>query len=180
MPPDPTATGQPLFVVLNARSGHDDAASERDVIERVLRASRRRFEVLPVDEVGRLSGTVQRAVDLARQHGGALVAAGGDGTINAVAQAALASGCAMGVIPQGTFNYFSRTHGIPLDTEAATQALLVAEPQPVQVGRISSQGRGHAFLVNASLGLYPKLLEDPRPTRPNTAATGWWRSGPRW
>jgi len=31
-----------------------------------------------------------------------------------VAQAAHAAGCAMGVVPQGTFNYFARTHGLPL------------------------------------------------------------------
>jgi diacylglycerol kinase family enzyme len=99
-------------------------------------------------------------VQLARQHGGAVVAAGGDGTINTVAQAALAAGCPMGVIPQGTFNYFSRTHGIPLDTEAAVRSLLDAEPQAVQIGRISSPDRTHAFIVNASLGLYPQLLED--------------------
>jgi diacylglycerol kinase family enzyme len=62
----------------------------------------------------------------------------------------------MGVVPQGTFNYFSRTHGIPLETEAATQALLSARPTPVQVGEVN----GRLFLVNASLGLYPDLLED--------------------
>ncbi len=147
-------------MVLNAGSGHDDAASERAIIERVLQSSGRRFELLVADQPGRLGDTVARAVQLARQHGGAVVAAGGDGTINTVAQAALAGGCPMGVIPQGTFNYFGRAHGIPLDTEAATRALLTAQAEPVQVGRINSQGEAHAFLVNASLGLYPKLLED--------------------
>lgn len=63
----------------------------------------------------------------------AVVAVGGDGTINAVAQAAHAEGCAMGVIPQGTFNYFARTHGIPTDAADAAQALLRSVPEPVQV-----------------------------------------------
>jgi diacylglycerol kinase family enzyme len=156
----PSGTGLPLFVVLNSRSGHDDASSERTLIEQALRASGRHHEVLLVDELGALDTTVKRAVQLARQHHGAVVAAGGDGTINAVAHAALEADCPMGVIPQGTFNYFGRTHGIPQDTEAATDCLLSGQPQPVQVGRISSGDQTRTFIVNASLGLYPKLLED--------------------
>ncbi len=86
----------------------------------------------------------------------AVVAVGGDGTLNTVAQAAHAAGCAMGVVPQGTFNYFARTHGIPADPAAATRLLLRSEPAPVQVACINDR----VFLVNASLGLYPDLLED--------------------
>jgi diacylglycerol kinase family enzyme len=97
----------------------------------------------------------QRAVEQAQQQQGVVVA-GGDGTINAVAQVVLTSGRPFGVLPQGTFNYFSRTHGIPLDTAAATRALLDAVVQPVQVGLLNDR----VFLVNASLGLYPKLLEE--------------------
>ena len=32
------------------------------------------------------------------------------------------SGCALGVLPKGTFNYFSRTHAIPTDTGEALRA----------------------------------------------------------
>jgi len=86
----------------------------------------------------------------------AVIAVGGDGTINAVAQAAHAEGCAMGVVPQGTFNYFARTHGLPAEPERAVRALLQSTPQAVQVGCVN----GTVFLVNASLGMYPALLED--------------------
>jgi diacylglycerol kinase family enzyme len=41
----------------------------------------------------------QRAVEQARQQQGVVVAAGGDGTINAVAQVVLKSGCPFGVLP---------------------------------------------------------------------------------
>ena len=66
------------------------------------------------------------------------------------------SGCPFGVLPQGTFNYFGRTHGIPPDTGEADAAAARARPQPVQVGLVNDR----VFLVNASLGLYPQLLED--------------------
>jgi diacylglycerol kinase family enzyme len=84
------------------------------------------------------------------------VAVGGDGTINTVAQAAHALGCALGVVPQGTFNYFARTHGIPADPADAVKLLLDSSPAPVQVAAINDR----VFLVNASLGLYPELLEE--------------------
>lgn len=85
-----------------------------------------------------------------------MVAVGGDGTLNTVAQGAHAAGCAMGVVPQGTFNYFARVNGIPADPADAIRLLLHASPLPVQVAGIND----HVFLVNASLGLYPELLED--------------------
>jgi diacylglycerol kinase family enzyme len=85
-----------------------------------------------------------------------VVAVGGDGTLNTVAHAAHASGCAMGVVPQGTFNYFARTHGIPGEPDEAIRLLLHAAPTPVQVAGVNER----LFLVNASLGLYPELLED--------------------
>ena len=62
----------------------------------------------------------------------------------------------MGVLAQGTFNYFARTHGIPADLPQALQWLLTAAPVAVQVGQLN----GRVFLVNASLGMYPDLLQD--------------------
>jgi len=150
------ATSAPFFIVLNAGSGHKDSATERAIIEGVLRTAGREHRVLVVDDASRLREIAAEAVSLARASGGVVVAAGGDGTINAVAQAVLSSGCPFGVLPQGTFNYFSRTHGIASDTALATQSLLTARAHPVQVGLVNDR----VFLVNASLGLYPQLLED--------------------
>ena len=149
---DPTAA---LLFVINAASGHHDAATTRQVIEEALRAAGRTGELLFArpDELARVA---RQAAATASARRSAVIAVGGDGTINAVAQAAYAEGCAIGVLPQGTFNYFARAHGIPADGAAAAQALLHAAPVPVQVGLINDR----VFLVNASLGLYPELLQD--------------------
>jgi len=146
----------PLSVILNARSGHENAQATFALIGQLLGETGRRHRIEMVERGADLPRIAQRVVAQAMAQGGVVVAAGGDGTINAVAQAAHDAGCPMGVLPQGTFNYFSRTHGIPFDTVAATRALLEAEPEPVQVGLVN----GKVFLVNASLGLYPQLLED--------------------
>ena len=144
-----------LQFVINAAAGSSDADTKRALIEGVLQAEGRRGELhfcTPPELAGVARDAAQRALSTRT----ALVAVGGDGTLNTVAQAAHAAGCAMGVVPQGTFNYFARTHGIPEDAAEAVRLLLRAAPVPVQVAGINDR----LFLVNASLGLYPELLED--------------------
>ena len=145
-----------MLVVMNAGSGSNSTTEARQQIAAVFNEAGRAHEFLLVEDVSRLAETAREAVRRACAQGGAVVAAGGDGTINGVAQVVLGSGCVFGVLPQGTFNYFGRAHGIPQDTEAAARALLRARIEPVQVGMVND----YVFLVNASLGLYPKLLED--------------------
>ncbi len=145
----------PLLFVINDASGHNSTDATRAAIEAALNAAGRTGELLTTAP-GELPEVARQAAARAKATRSAVVAVGGDGTLNTVAQHAHAAGCAMGVVPQGTFNYFARTHGIADDTAAAVGALLASSPQPVQVGSVN----GKLFLVNASLGLYPALLED--------------------
>jgi diacylglycerol kinase family enzyme len=146
----------PFFIVLNAGSGRDDTTVTRTIIETFLTEAGREYHIMLVEDSSRLPPISAEAVARAKAQEGVVVAAGGDGTINAVAQSVLGSGCPFGVLPQGTFNYFSRTHGIPSDTAEALRVLLNSRAYPVQVGLVNDR----VFLVNASLGLYPRLLED--------------------
>jgi diacylglycerol kinase family enzyme len=145
----------PLYVVLNSVSGAEDGDASAATIAGVLREAGRVHELRRVAEASQLDDTARRAVADARAAGGAVIAAGGDGTLNAVACAVLGSAVPYGVIPRGTFNYFARSHGIPTDAAEATRALLDARVQPVPVGLVN----GRPFLVNASVGLYPEALD---------------------
>ena len=146
----------PIFIVMNAGSGRSDTEGRKAAIQNVLEEAGRRYELFVVDDPRQLPTTARRAVELAQQQQGVVVAAGGDGTISTVAHAVWKSGRPFGVLPQGTFNYFSRTYGIPTDITEATRVTLNGTVQPVQVGLVNDR----VFLVNASLGLYPQLLED--------------------
>ena len=146
----------PLFIVLNAGSGQGDTEARRAAIQHILEEADRRYELFVVDDARQLPTVAQRAVERAQQQQGVVIAAGGDGTINTVAQVVWPSGRPFGVLPQGTFNYFSRTYGIPADSAEATRVILHGTVHPVQVGLVN----GRVFLVNASVGLYPQLLED--------------------
>ena len=145
----------PLQIVINAASGRHDLSATRRLINNALAAAGRSAD-FHLPQPADLAREVRQAARTARLRHTAVVAVGGDGTLNAVAQAAHAEGCAMGVLPQGTFNYFARTHGIPTDLAPALQWLLAALPVAVQVGQLNDR----VFLVNASLGLYPDLLQD--------------------
>jgi diacylglycerol kinase family enzyme len=146
---------QPLVVVLNARSGKRDRSCAKR-ISGILEEAAREHDVFTVSHSRHLTERAEEAARSAAERGGCVVAAGGDGTINCVAQAALRHGCPMGLVPLGTFNFVARTHGIPLEPAAATRALLSATVRPIQVGMVN----GRAFMVNASIGLYRRLLED--------------------
>lgn len=150
------ATDALLCIVFNPRSGEHAGGDLEKVIADTLAPTGRRHRLFRIDDPRRIDEPAEAAADAARAEGGILVAAGGDGTLNAVAQHAVRGGLPFGVVPQGTFNYFARANGIPQEAAAALRALLHARPQAVQVGRINQR----VFLVNASLGLYPQLLED--------------------
>lgn len=84
-----------------------------------------------------------------------IVAAGGDGTVMGVAHALMGSGANLAVLPLGTFNYFARGLGLPQEPEAAARAILAGHPQRISVGTVN----GQLFLNNASIGLYPTILQ---------------------
>ncbi len=151
LPPD-----APLFVILNVGSGKTETAQARGIIESTLSEAGRPLTVHEVSDGAALSRVAAQVVAEARERGGIVVAAGGDGTINTVAQATLGSDCAFGVLPLGTFNYFSRAHGIPSELEEACRILLGTRAFQVQVGLVNDR----VFLVNGSIGLYPQLLEE--------------------
>lgn len=146
----------PICLLFNVRSGSREAEADRAAIVRMLAQAARPHRIFDVPRPAALATIANEAATRARECGGILAVAGGDGTINAAAQAALALDVPLGVLPRGTFNYFSRAHRIPLDTEAAVANLLGGETQPVHVGLVN----GRVFLVNASIGLYPELLHD--------------------
>lgn len=145
-----------FFVVLNRRSGTGQGQQIQQWLEAKLSARGQSAEFFTPRQGQGISHAAQAAVSRATATEAIVVAVGGDGTINAVCQAVLGTGLRMGVIPGGTFNYFARNVGIPEDPEQAIEVLLKPKLKPVQIGLINDR----VFLVNASLGLYPKLLED--------------------
>ena len=139
-----------IEIILNARSGARRSGEARDVIEKVFAQSGRSFHISVAkgEELSRI------AKEKAASDAEVLVAGGGDGTICTVGEAALKHGKTLGVIPLGTFNYFARNLGIPLETEAAARTVL--EGQTVRAPVLELDGR--LVLNNSSFGIHPAVL----------------------
>jgi len=140
----------------NANSGSRDAEALR---ERVIRGMRDRGvepEMSVRIEGESLHGAVVAAAARAARRGAPLVAIGGDGTVNLVARAALEQGLTLGLIPAGTYNFVARAHGVPESLGEALDLLVQGSARPIRVARLNER----RFLVNASIGLYARLLSD--------------------
>ena len=98
----------------------------------------------------------QLAQDAARGPYKVIVAAGGDGTVNSVAAAAVDSGKILGVLPLGTLNHFARDLKIPSDLEAAAHTIVAGHTTDVDVAEVNNR----IFLNNSSLGLYPTIVRE--------------------
>jgi diacylglycerol kinase family enzyme len=66
-----------------------------------------------------------------------VIAAGGDGTYNEVANGLLHSDTPLAILPVGTTSVLARELGIPLNTERALEVALHGKTQKVHLGRIS-------------------------------------------
>jgi diacylglycerol kinase family enzyme len=150
-----TNTG-PILVVVNAGSGRNAAQDKLALLHAGFAAAGRPYELLVADDGAQIADLATRAVELAARRQGVVAVAGGDGTINAVGQIALAREIPFGIIPEGTFNYLSRSQAIPQDPEEAVRCVVDGRIRPIQAGLLNDK----VFFVNASVGLYPQLLED--------------------
>lgn len=79
----------------------------------------------------------------------AVVAIGGDGTINETARGLVGTNTALGVIPRGSGNGFARELGMPLLFEEAVMRLQRAKAVPCDAGRAN----GELFLNLAGVGI---------------------------
>lgn len=66
---------------------------------------------------------------------GAVIAAGGDGTIGAVASHLAGSDLPLGILPFGTSNDVARSLGIPLDLDEACEVIVHGVPTQVDIGQ---------------------------------------------
>jgi diacylglycerol kinase family enzyme len=122
------------------------------------------FETTPED-----GGRAQ--VRAALDRGASLVlAAGGDGTVRAVAEALRDTEAALGLIPAGTGNLLARNLGIPFSSvESACAVAFGGETRRIDVGvaealRPDGTTTEHAFLVMAGVGIDAAMIAQARPS----------------
>lgn len=153
---------KPLSIIYNGKSGFH-ASDKEGVYEQIMtQFTRYDFEIqvfelnekITFDEL--MEQVLLRHLDLnTSEYKGVIVAAGGDGTLNAVASRLIDTPIPMGILPLGTFNYVARVLNIPLDLLAAAEVIADGTIRSVHVATINDR----IYLNNASLGLYPLFIQ---------------------
>jgi diacylglycerol kinase family enzyme len=161
------------LVLLNDKAGTAAASGDCAALGEQIRA---RFAARGIDAEVRLVPGAElvesaRSACRAGQHD-ALIAAGGDGTVNAVASAMVGCGdLTFGVIPLGTFNHLAKELNVPIgDVDAAVDALASAAAQPFNVGEVN----GKPFLSFAAIGLYSEVIRHRDAQRRALGRKKWW------
>lgn len=141
-----------VTVLLNAKAGSvgpDADARVREVRE-LLEHAGLHTDVVAC-EPARLGETARKA---AAEGAEMVIAAGGDGTVSAVAGGLAGTDVPLGVLPLGTLNHFAKDLGMPLDLPAAAAAIARRATKRVDVGEVN----GRVFINNSSIGLYPEVV----------------------
>lgn len=144
------AEGQGVTVVLNPRSA-DSAVPTLTTADTTTNVARHlpRARIVPTSA----DDDITTVMDQAARGCEVLAVAGGDGTVNAGAAAALNHDRPLLVLPDGTLNNFARTLGLT-SVDIALRAYADRVLGRVDVGEVD----GNIFLNTASFGSYPHVV----------------------
>jgi diacylglycerol kinase family enzyme len=148
-PPEAASRQDRFYVILNDRAG--TALAQGLTPDRVRESFTQCGHTAIVDGSGDdLNARVDRAL---ASDAGVVVSAGGDGTATLVAHRLIGTGKSLAVLPLGTANLLARDLGVPLDVDAAIDALKAAEVRQIDVGEVN----GRVFLHQVVVGTFPAM-----------------------
>jgi YegS/Rv2252/BmrU family lipid kinase len=157
------ADGSLPLVIVNPKSAGGATASRWAETAADFRAHFGPFQVAFTKKLGDGALLARRGAEHGRRF---IIACGGDGTINEVANGILQSGedIEFGVLPSGTGGDFRRTIGMPNETRAAGAALRTGATKEIDVGRVTflsheNEKASRYFLNVASFGLSAAIIE---------------------
>ena len=153
---DYPGTGAYTFVVvINSRSGTGTADA---ILERLSQYSShiRIARKVVLNNTGDIEQKIAKIFRFATKNNFAVLAAGGDGTINLCVKYALKSNVPIATLAQGTFNLFARHHGLSEDPDKQIEQLATCRLQEVPVCWMNEI----PFTTSAAFGIYPAVIND--------------------
>ena len=147
-----------IFAVINPVAGSCQAALVQTTLEEACMGAGLHCDCYFTQPGADIIGRVRQAL---RQGYERVVAAGGDGTVAAVATALANQSIPLAVLPVGTANLLARELDIPLDLAAACE--LATRGQTLRAID-AMQINGQLFLSHISLGVYSKIAENTSTT----------------
>jgi diacylglycerol kinase (ATP) len=117
--------------------------------------------LIATDGPGAASEQARREIDLGCD---LIVAAGGDGTINEVANGMLHTGVPLAILPGGTANVLAREMHLPIHLERAAELIPTLHPCRIAVGALRIDGSApRCFLCMAGAGLDAEIVSRINP-----------------
>ncbi len=142
------------FVVLNPKSGGCDSGEARRTLERHLSVV---GVACRVHEPSHGEPLLDRVAEAVASGCDMVVAAGGDGTVSAVADALTGTETPLGIVPLGTANVLAGELGVPLDLEAAC-ALLAGQHALTRIDAMELGGKH--YVTQVGVGLDAEMIRD--------------------
>jgi diacylglycerol kinase (ATP) len=143
-----------VFVIMNPKAGTAEGEAIRAAIAGSFVEGRSQVEIHETGEGDDVGAVVRdrlaKGVDL-------VVAAGGDGTVSAVADALVGSGVPLGILPMGTANVLARELDVPLDLGLASW-LLAGEHDLATIDAMKVGDRH--YLTQVGVGLDALMIRD--------------------
>lgn len=139
-----------LIFIVNPRSGVERNKQIKNAIADIIDQSVYECAIVETQHAG-------HGEELAREAAAAgafaVVAVGGDGSVNDVIRGLYGTETALGIIPKGSGNGLARALGIPMKLEQALRLINRAKTQMIDIGKAN----GKIFASNAGLG-YDALI----------------------
>ncbi|MGC4058846.1 MAG: diacylglycerol kinase family lipid kinase [Chitinophagaceae bacterium] len=139
-----------LVFIVNPRSGVERNKQVQQAIDQIIDKNIYEYEILHTQRAG-------HGEDLAREAAGngvfAVVAVGGDGSVNDIIRGLYGTGTALAIIPKGSGNGLARALQIPMKVEKALQLINRGKTELIDIGKAN----GKIFASNAGLG-YDALI----------------------
>lgn len=133
-----------IVFVVNPRSGTERQKEISLAVSSHLDTTVYTYEILATQYAGHGAELAQKAA-AAGAH--AVIAVGGDGSVNEIARGLEGTRTALGIIPKGSGNGIARTLGIPLETEAAVKVISKGNTMLMDIGHANDR----LFVSNAGV-----------------------------
>ncbi|MDM7924133.1 MAG: diacylglycerol kinase family lipid kinase [Pyrinomonadaceae bacterium] len=160
-----SSNGLPPLIIVNPKSAAGATRDKWSAIAADLRTHFGPFNVAFTKGPGDGMELAKRACEAGRRF---IIACGGDGTINEIANGILQSGTGtdteLGIFPSGTGGDFRRTIGLPTTPRDIARALRDGETRSIDVGRVTfvdhnGEQASRYFLNVTSFGLAASIIE---------------------
>jgi diacylglycerol kinase (ATP) len=157
------------LVIVNPRSASGSTRENWSSLASELRAHFGAFSVAFTKAPGHAIELSQQAAESGRQ---LIIACGGDGTINEVANGILNSGqdAELGILPSGTGGDFRRSLGIPRSIREAADSLRTGQTRSIDAGKVSftdhhGDPASRYFLNVSSVGIAAEVVKRVKSTK---------------